>query len=613
MNRQQVQTRSGMVLGNWRRPCHKIENILLAVVLATMVLLPLLEVVIRAIFRSSVLVGSPLLQHLTLVMGMLGAAIAARENRLLSLATAEFTERRALQLLQFFSKTFAVAMCIALAVASAQFVIAERSAGKILSLGIPIWWVQLALPIGFGIISFRLLQHISPVFSVRAAACISAAGIVCAAALVQVPTGYLVTTALVTLGISTLFGAPIFVTLGGAALILFWGEGIPVAAVSVDHYRLVVNPTLPAIPLFTLAGYLLAEGNTPKRIIELFDALFGHIRSGATVVAVLACTMLTAFTGASGVTILALGGLLMPLLLSAKHTDKSALGLITASGLPGVLLPPSLPLILYAIIARVSIEDMFLGGVIPAVVIASLIIGWNTWRKPKQKSARCPLNRKRVIRAIDGAKWELLLPVVAFVALFSGLATPVEAAALTAFYAFFVEVIWHRELKLTTDLPRVMTECGLLVGGIILIMGVALSFTNYLVDAQLPNYLVAWVTQTIESRWVFLLALSLFLLFVGCLMDIFSAIVVVVPLMVPIGLAFGIDPIHLGIIFVANLELGFLTPPVGLNLFFASYRFNKSMTEVYRAALPMFFAVGIGVLLVTYLPWLSTTLPALMR
>ncbi|GAG37557.1 unnamed protein product, partial [marine sediment metagenome] len=241
------------------------------------------------------------------------------------------------------------------------------------------------------------------------------------------------------------------------------------------------------------------------------------------------------------------------------------------------------------------------------------IIGWNTWRQPKQYTTRIPLSRKRILRAINGAKWELLLPVVAFVALFSGLATPVEAAALTAFYAFFVEVIVHRELKLTTDVPRAMTECGLLVGGIILILGVALSFTNYLVDAQLPNHLVAWVTQTIESRWVFLLALSLFLLIVGCLMDIFSAIVVVVPLIVPIGLAFGIDPIHLGIIFIANLELGYLTPPVGLNLFFASYRFDKSMTEVYRAALPMFFAVGTGVLLVTYLPWLSTTLPALMR
>ena len=376
------------------------------------------------------------------------------------------------------------------------------------------------------------------------------------------------TLSLIALGFATLFGAPLFVTLGGAALILFWGGGIPVAAVSVDHYRLVVNPTLPAIPLFTLAGYFLAEGNAPKRIIELFDALFGRFRSGAGLITVLACTLLTAFTGASGVTILALGGLLMPLLLAARHTEKSALGLITAAGLPGVLLPPSLPLILYAIVAKVSIEDIFLGGAIPAALIASLMIGWNTWRQPKQKTAGCPLNRKRIFLAVYAAKWELLLPVVAFVSLFSGLATPVEAAALTAFYAFFVEVVIHRELKLTTDVPRVVTECGLLVGGILLILGVALSFTNYLVDAQIPNQLIAWVTQVIESRWVFLLALSLFLLIVGCLMDIFSAIVVVVPLIVPLGLAFGIDPIHLGIIFIANLELGYLTPPVGLNLVF---------------------------------------------
>ena len=596
-----------------QRSQYHVEDVLLTLVLGTMVLLPLTEVVMRASMGNGLFVGSTLLQHLTLVMGMLGAAIAARENRLLALSTAEFSKRSTWKLLQLFSKSFAAAVCIALTVASMNFVLAEISAGKILGLGVPIWWIQMVLPIGFGLITLRLIQNTSPKIFVRFSTWLCAIGIVSFAAFIPPGYSYVVTIALITLAIATLFGAPIFVTLGGAALILFWGDGIPVAAVTVDHYRLVVNPTLPAIPLFTLAGYFLAESSAPKRLVELFDTLFGRFRSGATVIAVLTCTLLTAFTGASGVTILALGGLLMPLLLTAKHSEKSALGLVTAAGLPGVLLPPSLPLILFAIVAQVSIEDIFLGAAIPAVVMASLIIGWNTHRQPKQIATKHSFNGKRALRAISKAKWELLMPVVAFTALFSGLATPVEAAALTAFYAFFVVVVIHRELNLFTDVPRVMTECGLLVGGIILILGVALSFTNYLVDAQLPNYLVEWVTQVIESRWVFLLVLSAFLLIVGCLMDIFSAIVVVVPLIVPLGMAFGIDPVHLGIIFVANLELGYLTPPVGLNLFFASYRFGKPISEIYRATLPMFFAISVGVVLVTYIPWLSTALPALMR
>jgi tripartite ATP-independent transporter DctM subunit len=397
--------------------------------------------------------------------------------------------------------------------------------------------------------------------------------------------------------------------LGGAALILFWGAGQPVASISLDHYRLVTNPTLPTIPLFTMAGYFLAEGGASKRLIRVFQALVGQFRGGPAIVTALVCAFFTSFTGASGVTILALGGLLMPILLAARYSEKTALGLLTGAGSLGLLFPPCLPLILYAIIARITIEQMFLGGIVPGVLLVAMTAWWGVRQGSKEAAATKAFDAREAARALWDAKWELLLPVVALASLFGGFATPVEAAALTALYAFVVETFIYRDLKILRDVPRVMSECGLLVGGVLLILGVALGFTNYLVDAQVPMRALEWVTASIHSRWLFLLLLNVLLLIVGCLMDIFSAIVVVVPLIVPMGEAFGIDPVHLGIIFLANLELGYLTPPVGLNLFLASYRFGKPLSEVYRAAVPMLLVLLTGVLLITYLPPLTTTLP----
>jgi tripartite ATP-independent transporter DctM subunit len=335
------------------------------------------------------------------------------------------------------------------------------------------------------------------------------------------------------------------------------------------------------------------------------------MRGGAAIVTVVACTFFTSFTGASGVTILALGGLVMPLLASARFGDKAALGLVTAAGLPGVLLMPAVPLILYAIIARVSIEDMFLAGALPAALMLVATAAWGVWRQPACAARGERFDPRRAWAAVARAKWELALPAVPLGALASGLATPVEAAAMTALYAFFVAAVVHRELHFSRDLPRVIAECGLLVGGILLVLGVALSLTNLLVDAQIPEQMVEWVTSVIHSRWVFLLALNALLLAAGCLMDIFTAIVVLAPLVAPIGVAFGVHPLHLGVIFLANMELGYLTPPVGMNLFFASYRFGRPITEVFLAVAPLFAVLAGGVLLITYVPWLSTFLPGL--
>jgi tripartite ATP-independent transporter DctM subunit len=587
------------------------ENAALAAVFALTVALPLAEIALRATLRVGIEGVAALVQHLTLALGMMGAAVAAREQRLLSLATGAMFAGRAAAAARFAAGTLAAAVAALLAFAAAEFVAIERAAGVTLTYRIPAWLAELPLPLGFAVISARLAWHAAPGLPGRLAAAALAAAVVVLLRTADIDPGVALLPALALLAAGAVLGAPIFAVLGGSALFLLLAQGVPAAAAAVNHYSLVVNPSLPAIPMFTLAGYLLAEARAPARLVEVFDALFGRYRGGAAVVTVLACTFFTCFTGASGVTILALGGLVMPLLARAGYAPKPALGLVTAAGLPGVLLMPALPLILYAIVARVSIEDMFLGGALPALLMIGIVVAWGVSRQPRARGPRAAFDARRARRAIAAAKWELLLPAVPIGALGSGLATPVEAAALTAAYAFVITSFVHRDLHLARDLPRVVAECGLMVGGILLILGVALGLTNYLVDAQLPGRLVEWVTQTIDSRIVFLLALNALLLLAGCVMDVFTAIVVLAPLVTPIGLAYGVHPVHLGIVFLANLELGYLTPPVGMNLFFASYRFGKPVAEVFRAVAPLFIALAAGLLAITYLPWLSTLLPAL--
>ena len=478
--------------------------------------------------------------------------------------------------------------------------------GHTLVYGLPLWIVQALIPAGFAVIMLRIAGHASPVWKGRVLTLALAAAMMLLCA--QFP---LSTPALIFLGLATLLGVPAFVTLGGTALMLFWRIGDPIASVPIDHYSLVINPALPTMPLFTVAGYFLAEGGAPKRLVRVFGALFGSLPGGPAIVTAVACAFFTSFTGGSGVTILALGGLLMPVLLAQRYSERNALGLITGAGSLGLLLPPCLPLILYAVVANVEIRAMFLGGLLPSLVLLIAIAAWGIFSQERGTGPRQAFDLREAGQAVWEAKWELLLPVVAVVALFGGFATPVEAAAATAFYAFLVETVFYRDLKLTTDVPRVMAECGLLIGGILLILGVALGFTNYLVTSEVTTHAAEWTTNTIKSPWVFLLVLNLFLLIVGCLMDIYSAIVVQVPILVPIGRAFGIDPVHLGIIFLANLELGYLTPPVGLNLFLSSYRFHKPLPEVLRSVVPIIFVLGVGVLLITYVPALTTTLPRL--
>jgi len=603
----------------WRRVCQLFEDHLVVLALAVMVLLPVIEIITRELGWSGVQNSPAIVQQLTLVVSMLGGALAAREGRLLSIAAAtNYFKGGWKTFAAVFSSGLAAAVSGVLCFASIKFVEDTAQLNRILAYGVPFWVVQLLLPIGFGLVAVRLIRHASAGWNGRLVA-LGICGIVLGfSAWSPIPPEHLRVPALIVLLAAAVCGAPIFATLGGIALILFWTSGQQIVSVPLKYYQLAVNPALPSIPLFTLAGFFLAEGGASKRLLRLFQALFGQMRGGAAIVTVLACAFFTSFTGASGVTILALGGLLMPVLLSAKFSERSALGLLTGAGSLGLLFPPCLPPILYAIIASssggttITIQDIFKGGFLPGMLLLGMTAAWGIWCSPKQNVAKTRFDRVEAGRAIWDAKWELLVPVVALVSLFGGFASPVEAAAMTALYAFVCEVVIYRDLKLFKDVPRVMTECGLLIGGVKLILGVALGFTYYLIDAQIPDKGVEWVTTAIKSKWVFLLVLNLFLLLVGCLMDIYSAIVVVVPLLVPVGMAYGIDPIHLGIIFLANLELGFLAPPVGMNLLISSYRFHKPISEVTRASLPMMIVLLVGVLLITYIPPLTTWLPAWM-
>ena len=588
-----------------------LENGLVAALFGLTVAVPIVEIVLRATLHTGIEGVASIVQHLTLALGMFGAAAAARDRRLLTLSLSQFIKGDAALAAQFAGRVIAAGATALLFLSSVDFVSAERQSGSALVYGVPVWLVELPLVAGYALIAWRLLLQAATSLPGRLAAAAAVASLVTWIRWIAPDAGALALPAAAVMAFAAFLGAPIFAVIGGAALFLLMGRGVPAAAVAVDHYSLVVNPSLPAIPMFTLAGYLLAESGAPRRLIELFDAVFGRLRGGAALVTVCACTFFTSFTGASGVTVLALGGLTLPLLVASGYAEKRALGLVTAAGLPGTLLLPALPLILYAIIAGVAIEDMFLAGVLPTLLMAGIVVAWGV--RGQQSRPRPPWQPARMRAALRAAGWELSVPFVPIAALGSGLATPVESAALTALYVLFVTTVVRGDLSIARDVPRVMAECGLIIGGILLIMGVALGLTDFLVDAEVPGRLVAWAKQAIGEKWLFLLMLNLALLGAGCVIEIYPAIMVLVPILVPLGRAFGMDPLHLGIVFLANMELGYLTPLVGLNLFFAAYRFGKPVMELFRAVAPLFIALSAGVLLITYVPWLSTALVALTK
>jgi tripartite ATP-independent transporter DctM subunit len=582
--------------------------------LALMMLIPIVEIALRPFLGRGVENGPVVVQHLGLVLAMFGALAAERNGHLASLGgnaagtenSGRYTTMRA------FASGAAALVCGILACASWRFVATEMSAANVLAYGLPVWVVQAAMPVGFLLMGAKLGARCAD-----AGASKLLAGLVLPLAGFALAAGFDGATAplwpcALALALMLFAGAPIFAVLGGLALALFWHEGQPLASVPLSHYQITVNPSLPALPLFTMAGLILARTGAAARLGAVFVALFGGGVTGTVVAAAVLCSCFTAITGGSGVTILALGGLLLPLLSASGYPEKRGISLVTSASALGVLLAPSVPLIMYAIIARVPIGSMFLAGIVPALVMVIFLLLVGGYLRRDVRPPPMPRASRSISAAAWVAKWELAAPLVAIGSLASGLATPTESAALTAFYAVLTQAVAHRELDWRL-LGRCLSDCAQIIGGVMLILGMALALTNFLIDAGIPDVAIEWAQAVIPNKFAFLLLLVAFLFLAGALMEIFAAIVVLVPLLLPVARSYGIDPIHFGIIFLAAMEMGFLCPPAGMNIFFASAMFGKPIRYVAASLLPALLAIVLGTVTISLVPALSTKLPELMQ
>jgi len=414
--------------------------------------------------------------------------------------------------------------------------------------------------------------------------------------------------------VMVLLGAPLFAVIAASVMINFASDDVDLTVVIIEIYRLAETPVLLAIPLFTFAGYLLAESQAPQRLVRITNVFFAWMPGGLAAVALVICAMFTAFTGASGVTIVALGGMLYPALKQAGYSERYSLGLVTTSGSIGLLFAPSLPLVLYGVVAQqlnigapVAISDLFLAGIFPGILIIVMLTLYGLWQRRGEQVVTQPFNRREALSALREAAWELPLPFIVLGGIYSGYFAVSEAAAVTAIYVFIVEVLIHREITFTR-LPQIMRESMVLVGAILIVLGMSLASTNYLLDAEVPSKLFTFIRSHVDSAFSFLLLLNVFLLMLGMFLDIFSALVIMVPLILPIAVGYGINPVHLGIIFLANMEIAYLMPPMGMNLFIAMYRFDRPMLEIFRAVLPFVGILLLAVLIITYWPALSLAL-----
>ncbi len=588
------------------------EDIFAAAVLAVITLLPVADLLDREVLAAGIPGAASAVQHLTLWITFAGAAIAARNDRLLALATTEFLSTRWQHRVKCLTAFLTVAVASTLAVASIQLIRFDMEYGDTIAWGIPIWVVSLVMPLVFGLIAWRLLKAATTDWPARL---LVASGVAVPLLFYLVPelqTQGLLLPGIAVLVAATALGLPIAIAIGGAATLLFFLEGTPIAAVPGEAYRMATSPMLPAIPLFTLAGYILAAGGSSQRLLTLFTAMVGWLPGGLAIVVTLLLAFFTPLTGASGITILAMGGLLLPMLVKARYPEDHSVGLVTVSGSIGVMLPPSLPVILYAYYAELQLEELFVGGLLPGLLLIVVVATWGAWRGWHEGATRTPFEARKLVGALWLAKWELALPFIILGGIFGGLATLVEAAALTVVYALFLETLLFREIRFGKALLRVAVESATMVGGFMIILSVALGLTDYLIIAQIPMHALNWVKEFIESPTLFLLALNALLIIVGALMDIYSAIIIIVPLIVPMAAAYGINPVHLGVIFLANMQLGYLMPPMGENLFLSAYRFRKSLPQVYKATIPYVVLLAAAILLITYLPWMTLAPVALL-
>ena len=587
----------------------KLEFYFTNIIIALLISLPVLEVVARFFGTTAITSSRMVVQHLTLWVGFFGAVLASSRGKLLSLSSSNlFDPESSFSIKHFIAKSTSLIILISLFWGSLQLVTVEYQYPVNISPLISRWFAQSIMPISLMLMSVILFFKSYSSLKNRFTLLIS---ILLFLSIVSIPQ---VRESSVTLWFSffsiifsLFYGLPIFLGLGGIAALLFWFDWTPLSAISAETYRIVVSPTLPTIPLFTIAGFLLAESKSSIRLLSLFQALFGWIPGGTPIVLVIICGFFTAITGGSGVTILALGGLLMPMLIKDGFSKDFSLGLITVSGSIGLLFPPSLPLIIYGVTAGVSIKSIFLGGIIPGLLILAIVASWAIFSSKRQSVAVYGFKINNIKSALIESKWEIAIPFIIMFGIFGGYMTLVETAAISALYVLFITVVIYRDISFS-KVGNILIDCCALIGGVLIILGVAMGLTSYIIDAEVPMTLLEWVKTNISSKYIFLILLNVFLLIVGCMMDIFSATIIVVPLIKPIAAYFGIDPIHLAIIFIANLELGYLTPPVGMNLFLSAYRFDESMKSVYTSTMPFYFVMLFCVILITYFPILSTWL-----
>ncbi len=581
----------------------RIADGLTLLVFLGLVLIPFTETITRMMGLAIIPSAPVLVQHLTLWIGFIGAVIATRQGKLLALTTVSiFVPRERFSIGHWGAQVVSIIVVSALAYGAIDLIRVEYQYPINIAPYLPRWAALLIMPAGF--IAIALQMGLKSSRTWRYPVSIALAGLIFILVsrspfIHDLP--IILWVGFIIILLALFFGAPIFVGLGGLALLYFWYDYVPVSSIAAETYRIVVSPSLPTIPLFTLAGYFLAASNASERMMHVFRNMFGWIPGGTPIIVVVLSGFFTALTGGSGVTILALGGILYPILKKEGYSESFSIGLITVAGSVGLLFPPSLPAIVYSVTAGVSVKDVFIGGFIPGILLLVFISGWAVYQEKSQGITRVPFSLRKVMASIWEAKYEAIIPLLILGGIFSGYMTLVETAALTVVYILVIEILVNREIGLR-GIPPIILECAALIGGVLIILGVAMGLTSYLVDAQIPYVLSSWVKSAITSKYVFLLALNVLLLAVGCLMDIFSAIIVIVPLIAPLGQYFGIHPVHLAVIFIANLELGFLTPPVGMNLFLSAYRFNKSMPELYRATWPFFIVRIIAVLLITYVP-----------
>jgi tripartite ATP-independent transporter DctM subunit len=584
----------------------KLEKGTLVAAFLLAIALPLVDTVGRPLGGLHVPGSASYLEQITLWLAFLGGLLAVREGKHLTLSTVElFPEgSRRRRIARVLTYAVAAAVTAVLAYGSFKVVMADRQQGQVLPIGLPVWVSECVMPIAFALMAVRFVVRASPRLRGRLLAVAAVLSVFALGQAVR-PAGVTVWLVAALIVLAVLLGAPVFVGMAGGAMLLFFAGGTPVSAAPAEIYRLIGSPTLPAIPLLTACGYVLAESRAAHRLVRFFRALSGWMTGGTAVLVAGVCALFTSFTGGSGITIIALGGLVYPILREDGYPESFSLGLVTAAGSLGLLFAPSLPVILYSVVANVPADLLYLAALLPGLLLVVLVAGYGMLTGRRANTATTAFSWREVGSATWEAKWELSIPVLVIGLFVSGLASLVEASAAAAAYAIVVECFITRDIHVMRDLPRVLLNGGALMGGVLILLSSAMGLTSYLVDAQIPDQLLNIVKAHVHSQVVFLLVLNVLLLVLGSVLEIYSAIVILAPLVVPLGLAFGVHPVHLGVIFLANLELGFLLPPIGLNLFLSASRFGTPITRLYRHVVPFLIILGVGVLLITYVPAMS--------